>query len=203
MTTHKEWIVTYHEHDSLLENRPEEDLNEEERERAWEEYEREKQGLQTYHRATVNYQYQMHNSTPALMPGVPGAISMQRSLLTGTYVVQQHNAAHLQPPPRRVVIMPSRPGVTFQRPPTRITIPTAQKPTLMQQANLPKVVQEIMKYVSLARFFSLVSFNIRSANRCFNFRIQIFLCKSFSNVYKRQSKSSPSYKNRLKMAPLC
>lgn len=39
------WIVNFHEHDSLLENRPEENLSEDERKAAWEEYEREKLGI--------------------------------------------------------------------------------------------------------------------------------------------------------------
>lgn len=41
---HKEWIVTYHEHDSLLQNETETDLTEEERQAAWAEYENEKEG---------------------------------------------------------------------------------------------------------------------------------------------------------------
>ena len=39
------WIVKYHEHDSLLENRPEEELTEAERKEAWEHWELEKQGI--------------------------------------------------------------------------------------------------------------------------------------------------------------
>jgi len=45
LTTLKDWIVQYHEHDSLLENKLEEELSEEERKAAWEEYEQEKKGL--------------------------------------------------------------------------------------------------------------------------------------------------------------
>lgn len=42
---HKQWIVDYHEHDSLLENQTSEELSEEERKAAWEDYENEKKGF--------------------------------------------------------------------------------------------------------------------------------------------------------------
>ena len=45
LTSLKDWIPQYHEHDSLLENKLEEELTEEERKAAWEEYEQEKKGL--------------------------------------------------------------------------------------------------------------------------------------------------------------
>ncbi|KAL7287819.1 hypothetical protein TKK_0018194 [Trichogramma kaykai] len=41
---YKDLVYTYHEHDSLLENKEEEELDEEERKQAWLEYEAEKQG---------------------------------------------------------------------------------------------------------------------------------------------------------------
>lgn len=42
---YKKWIVGYHEHDSLLENQTSEELSEEERKAAWEDFENEKKGL--------------------------------------------------------------------------------------------------------------------------------------------------------------
>ena len=38
----KRWLLGYHEHDSLLENRPEENLSDEDRKAAWADYENEK-----------------------------------------------------------------------------------------------------------------------------------------------------------------
>ena len=49
----KEWICKYHEHDSLLENKVDEDLTEEERKAAWEEFEQEKKtGFRTVSRGS-------------------------------------------------------------------------------------------------------------------------------------------------------
>ena len=44
-TTNKEWIITFHEHDSLLENVEEQKLTEDEKKAAWEDYENEKKGI--------------------------------------------------------------------------------------------------------------------------------------------------------------
>uniref|UniRef100_H3APH3 DNA helicase n=1 Tax=Latimeria chalumnae TaxID=7897 RepID=H3APH3_LATCH len=47
LQNHKEYMVGYHEHDSLLDHKEEEELTEEERKAAWTEYEAEKKGLNT------------------------------------------------------------------------------------------------------------------------------------------------------------
>ena len=72
----KDWVLDYHEHDSLLENHPEEDLSEEERKAAWEEYEKEKAGFYSYtqYRPTPQYNsYSMYNN--ALQHGQPSSSS--------------------------------------------------------------------------------------------------------------------------------
>lgn len=45
MKSQKDWFVNYHEHDSLLENKIGEELDEEERKAAWEEYDNERKGV--------------------------------------------------------------------------------------------------------------------------------------------------------------
>ncbi|XP_071848103.1 uncharacterized protein [Apostichopus japonicus] len=86
----QDWIVKYHEHDSLLENVVDESLTEEERKVAWSEYEAEKEGRML----------QMANPDFNVMPGMnPGSAEemyraqQQRLLLQQQHLQQQH---HLQ-----------------------------------------------------------------------------------------------------------
>uniref|UniRef100_A0A0P6D5S1 ATP-dependent helicase ATRX n=1 Tax=Daphnia magna TaxID=35525 RepID=A0A0P6D5S1_9CRUS len=62
----KDWIVTYHEHDSLLENKSEEELSEAERKAAWDDFENEKRGVNPM-------MGMMMNESPGFMsmPGMP------------------------------------------------------------------------------------------------------------------------------------
>jgi transcriptional regulator ATRX len=64
---HKNWIVGYHEHDSLLENQTNEELSEEERKAAWEDFENEKKGLGTTHRANTNYPSVLNTSVVSML----------------------------------------------------------------------------------------------------------------------------------------
>lgn len=60
----KDWICRYHEHDSLLEHKPEENLTKDEIDKAWEEYENEKKGIFS-HRYNPAAQFQPNYGTSA------------------------------------------------------------------------------------------------------------------------------------------
>ncbi|KAE8745380.1 hypothetical protein FOCC_FOCC007928, partial [Frankliniella occidentalis] len=72
---HAELIVKYHEHDSLLENKEEEELNEEERKEAWEDYENEKKGPISQVQAT---------------PGLDAAAALRQAALQQQRIRQEH-----------------------------------------------------------------------------------------------------------------
>ncbi|XP_013789879.2 transcriptional regulator ATRX homolog, partial [Limulus polyphemus] len=55
---HANWIVSYHEHDSLLLNNPEEELTEEECQSAWQEYEAERKGIKN----NLNFEFEATSS---------------------------------------------------------------------------------------------------------------------------------------------
>ncbi|XP_069468686.1 transcriptional regulator ATRX [Ambystoma mexicanum] len=73
----KEFIVTYHEHDSLLDHKEEEELSEEDRKAAWAEYEAEKQGLtnRLNMSAGINFSQNNFSSQVPYMPLNLGALS--------------------------------------------------------------------------------------------------------------------------------
>ncbi|XP_012279926.1 transcriptional regulator ATRX homolog isoform X2 [Orussus abietinus] len=67
---YKDAVDNYHEHDSLLENKAEEELDEEERKQAWLEYEEEKKGRVPTMNAHMNFQNQMNWQQQQLQTGV-------------------------------------------------------------------------------------------------------------------------------------
>ena len=59
LKTCDQWISKYHEHDSLLENRLDEGLSEQERLNAWQEFEQEKKGIDIRHQQMLQQMQQM------------------------------------------------------------------------------------------------------------------------------------------------
>lgn len=82
MTNHKEWIVTFHEHDSLLENVVEQELTDEEKKAAWEDYEEEKKGLRV--NPMINY-YQGNMNMNMGMQGMMNPNMFQNLLMQGQH----------------------------------------------------------------------------------------------------------------------
>ncbi|KAL4229967.1 hypothetical protein ACF0H5_010356 [Mactra antiquata] len=105
MTNNKEWVVTYHEHDSLLENVVEQELTEDEKKAAWEDYENEKKGL--------NRVQQMMGSNVSPAFYASQQMSMQNLLLQGQANLGQ--AAVLQIVQDLKVRFPNLPPEVFQQ----------------------------------------------------------------------------------------
>ena len=134
LSEHKEWVVGYHEHDSLLEKRPDEDLSEEERKAAWDEYEKEKQGFMAYQYrppavpvTTYNYQYK-----PPVVNPLPQTTTSQPALITPSPALTSLLGSGLLP---------------LVAPPAGFS--SEQAKLNFQLSQLPRVVQEILKYVSI------------------------------------------------------
>ncbi|MPC26718.1 Transcriptional regulator ATRX [Portunus trituberculatus] len=93
----KNWIVKYHEHESLLENQTSEGLSEEERKAAWEDYENEKKGfmVQNYRNSVMPV-----TGAPTILnhPGLP-SLSLSSFSLEGvvnTIKVQNPNLSPME-----------------------------------------------------------------------------------------------------------
>ncbi|KAF4528592.1 hypothetical protein B566_EDAN015812 [Ephemera danica] len=93
---HPDLVEGYLEHDSLLENKPEENLTEEERQAAWEDYEREKN--MDAHRLQTQQQEMMERARQFQL-GLANTtdIQMKEALETLTHLVSQHTAAAQTP----------------------------------------------------------------------------------------------------------
>jgi len=98
------WIINYHEHDSLLENRPEENLSEDERKAAWEEYEREKLGF--YFDSLVPPGNFPHSTSYTQSLAAP-------RVAAGSQISVRRVVPYVPPPRRNVTIAPMKTRITM------------------------------------------------------------------------------------------
>jgi len=103
---HPKWIAGYHEHDSLLEHRFAEELTEEERKKAWENYEAKKtETVQYMERAVLISQLQapQQNSIPGAGPSVSHTNNGQPPVMP--YTNQPHPPGSVMQGIQEVVIL--------------------------------------------------------------------------------------------------
>jgi hypothetical protein len=107
MIQRKEWIVTFHEHDSLLENKEDEELNEDERKAAWDDFENEKRGMvHTVPNLYAGASSDMSGMSGMMGLGALGAMGGVMEMIAGRSVagIPLSNIA--------AMIMNSNPGIT-------------------------------------------------------------------------------------------
>ncbi|XP_046823405.1 transcriptional regulator ATRX-like isoform X1 [Vespa crabro] len=143
---YKDLVENYHEHDSLLENKADEELDEEERKQAWLEYEEEKKGpppnaimttayqnnilLQQYNNMIANLNRQnmaLNNTTQSndyenlqklIEKDYPNATPEQRKYMTARALVDMYNYWEQQ-----AMVQPSRNPIITQNVQQKITTP--------------------------------------------------------------------------------
>ena len=76
----KKWVVKYHEHDSLLENKLDEGLSEAERKAAWTEYELEKNNQEQRNAMLAS------NGIPGIFQPDPNEVSIQNKLILESFI---------------------------------------------------------------------------------------------------------------------
>nr|XP_050855049.1 transcriptional regulator ATRX-like isoform X1 [Vespula vulgaris] len=158
---YKDLVENYHEHDSLLENKADEELDEEERKQAWLEYEEEKKGppsntgmtayqnnilLQQYNNMIANLNRQnvaVNNSTQSndyenlqklIEKDYPNATPEQRKFMTARALVDMYNYWEQQ-----AMVQPSRNPIVTQNIQQKVTplgttnVSTATNQNLLRQ----------------------------------------------------------------------
>ncbi|XP_011142974.1 transcriptional regulator ATRX isoform X3 [Harpegnathos saltator] len=140
---YKDVVENYHEHDSLLENKAEEELDEEERKQAWLEYEEEKKGkpmVVAYPNNVFQHQYNMmmnaeqagllpqnfslqaeyENLQQLICKDFPNATLEQQKMMTNRALVEMYNYWE-----RQAVLQPVANRVPFRTYQSRFPVPQA------------------------------------------------------------------------------